>query len=173
MMSKLPQVVGSWLAEDMRLVWRRILVNEVCGWRLVPRMVRNQAYRSGSIPSQSPNIFQKLAVTGRASNLRIGRRTYIKAQVLTDCMGQIRIGDDCLLGLADDDPHKSPPTSPDRRPENLHGPMGVTIGDRMRIGTGAVIVPRVTGDCLPCSVYAGVPARRVKNFARPLHGKGA
>lgn len=111
-------------------------------------------------------------------DISIGDLSFLNRECLLDNTGPIRIGARCRIGprtmlLTSD--HELGPT------EERAGPLGagaVTIGDGCWLGAGVVVLPGVTigdgcviaaaalvnRDCAPNGVYAGVPARRLRDL---------
>ncbi|SBW19322.1 hypothetical protein FDG2_1225 [Candidatus Protofrankia californiensis] len=151
------------------------IVNGVGGSFLVPRPLRFLLYRLGGVRTRTMNIMPGSIVGHRASfgrgaavgsmcfiensaEVRIGERVKISPQVtiLTSTHDMLNgevsstvipkpvvIEDDCWLG------------------GRVTVMPGVTIGHHCVIATGAL----VNKDCKPYGLYAGSPARRVRDLA--------
>jgi acetyltransferase-like isoleucine patch superfamily enzyme len=175
------RIVRQWLGEDARRALQQLLVARVGGSWFTPRIVRHGAYRAAGMKTLGPNTFPDLTILGPASHVTVGRHSLIGAQCYFDAAGEIRIGDNCLIGprvmlLTSDHP-----TGPDGLPEMLPVGQPITIGDRVWIGAATLVLPGVTigegcvlaagavitSDCAPRGVYAGIPARRVKDLIDP------
>lgn len=152
-----------------------IIVNTLASSNMVPRVFRARIYRSMKLDINTHAIFPGCRFT--SPRISIGVHTFIN----DDCYfgsgtGTISIGDNCLIGpqvqiLA---------TSHSSDAGDSRGPVialttviedGVWLGARSLILPG-IIVERdcvvaagavVTQDCHAAGVYAGVPARRVKD----------
>ncbi|EIG58450.1 DapH/DapD/GlmU-related protein [Bradyrhizobium sp. WSM1253] len=127
---------------------------------------------------RSPVILRTLA---EGAVIEIGRNSGLSGTVLCAHKG-IQIGEGCLMGadvmIFDTDFH--PPDTLDRRfaqvsPQNVSEVIvgnnvfigtrsivckGVRIGDNAVIGAGSVVV----GDVEPNSIYAGSPARKIREL---------
>lgn len=113
-----------------------------------------------------------------SSSVRIGAGTRVGYGAYLDGVGPVSIGRKCAIGTraviltgyhpVGDASQRSGPIRPEP----------VTIGDGAWVGSGATILPGVTvgpgcvvaagavvtRDCEPDGVYAGVPARRIKDL---------
>lgn len=170
--------VAESLRIDARIAVRHLLVNTVGGAVWMPRAGRVVVYRLAGIRALGANLLPGSRFTG--TDVVIGDGTYVNGECYFDVgRGRLRIGRGCNLGpqvgvfgmthdLRGDGTY-------DRR--SHHDP--VTIGDRVWIGARASILPGVTvgdgcvvaagavvaADCEPGGLYAGVPARRVRDLA--------
>jgi acetyltransferase-like isoleucine patch superfamily enzyme len=143
--------------------------------------VRHAAYRAAGLDTRSPNVFPDLTVMGPAANVSIGAGTLIGAQCYFDAAGPVRIGESCLVGPRVMFLTSDHPTGPDGLPQMEPVGQAITIGDRVWIGAATLVLPGVTigngcvlaagavitSDCAPRGVYAGIPARRVKDLDDP------
>jgi maltose O-acetyltransferase len=110
----------------------------------------------------------------------IGDGTFVNAGCFIDNLAEVRIGSNCALGmqvLVLTSTH--PLGGPDRRALNPGTGLPVVIGDGCWVGARAVIMPGVTiapgcvigagavvtEDTEPDKVYAGVPARVVRELS--------
>ena len=122
-----------------------------------------------------------------STDIAIGN-SYLNREVLIDANAPVRIGDDCAIGMRTTiitSTHTIGPSSrragqPQSAPVTIADGCwlgacvtvlpGVTIGAGCVIATGAV----VTKDCEPNGLYAGIPARRVRDLelaAAAQHGR--
>ncbi|GAB2875268.1 acyltransferase [Nocardioides pacificus] len=159
---------------DLAMAWRHLVLDLVAGSGLVPRPVRWALYRALGLDVRTPNIFSGTRITGR--DLHIGRGTFLNHACYLDvAQGRIEIGERCHLGpevMVLTATHDLTDGSASTRSTYRT----TTIGDRVwlgarvtvlpgaRIGDGCVVAAGavVTGTCPPGGVYAGVPARRVR-----------
>lgn len=116
---------------------------------------------------------------GDAANVFIGHSSFVNTQCHLEAVAPIRIGRECGLGMQvlivtsghDIDDHGRWSAVRNARP--------VTLGDNVWVGARSVILPGVTvgehciiaagsvvtRDCAPWGLYAGVPARRVRDLS--------
>lgn len=118
---------------------------------------------------------------GTGAALVVGDRTVINRCVKIVCLGQVTIGDDCIIGdhayLSDVEYELSPfDVPPEHRSLTVPQPVvlepgaalgvgvvvkpGVTIGERAYVGAGAIVTKDVPAGCLAI----GAPARVVRRF---------
>lgn len=157
--------------------WRFVVITSAIGSPLVPRPLRWRLLRAYGMDVKrsaiSPNVF----IGSR--QLTVGRGAYINTGCFLDTFERITIGDRCSLGM-----QVTVITSShaDGTPGQRAGPLegapvsigagtwvgaratilpGVTIGEGCVIAAGSVVVK----NCGPHGVYAGVPARRVRDLS--------
>jgi len=170
------------LGQDLRWLPRNLVVNWLAPAIWMPRLARLALYRLCGLQLATAHISEHCRFDGTAG-ITIGRGTFVNADCRFDAMAPIRIGRDCAIAMG-----VLVGTSTHRLTEQGFDPVPsgqpVTIGDRCWIGARATILPGVrigddvviaagavvTGDCRSNSVYAGVPARRVRAL---LGGDGA
>lgn len=153
-----------------------VLVNGVLGSALMPRPLRLVGYRLFGGRVHSGNIFPGLRVYGSMRNVEIGPRTFLNAECYLEAVAEIRIGAGCQLGPQVMVVTSHHPTLPDGTVSRVAEGRRVEIGDRVWVGARAQILPGVriaddvviaagavvTRDCPVPGVYAGVPARLVR-----------
>jgi acetyltransferase-like isoleucine patch superfamily enzyme len=160
---------------------RSLLLNTLAGSALTPRMLRYALYRLAGIRTQSPDVLYRCVVEGSPANLSVGAGTFVNTGCFLEAVAPITIGRECALAM-----HVSIVTSghdltPDgrwsqqrsARPVVLGDHVwlgartlvvgGVTIGDRAVVAAGAV----VTKDCDAWGLYAGIPARKLRDLRDP------
>lgn len=157
--------------------FRDIVLNCVAGSALVPRTGRYLIYRAWGIQIGTRNISAGCFVSG--SNLTVGRKCFINYGCFFDATAPIVLGDGCHIGMRTllcTSTHELGGSA--RRAGKVHAqPItvgrgvwlgaqvtvlgGVTIGDGCVVAAGSV----VTSDCKPDSLYAGNPARRVRDLS--------
>ena len=156
---------------------RNIVVNGIGSSVFVPRPARYALYRAAGLQLRSWNIAGRCFIGGR--NLTIGRHCFINYGCSFDTLAAIDIGEGCRIGM---ETMICTSTHDLAGPEQRGGPLraepvrvgrgvwigarvtvlpGVTIGDGCVIAAGSV----VTNDCKPDSLYAGIPARRVRDLS--------
>ena len=173
-----PRTVIQWIWFDARVGTWDLIVNGLAASSLVPRFARYAVYRSVGLSTKTSSLapgiyFQSARTTiGRRSFVNRGTRFFAgessitlgdRVQVAmgvtflaeTHAIGgpeqrcdwrvvgaPVRVGDGCWIGA------------------NVTVLPGVTIGPGCVVAAGAV----VNRDCQPNGIYAGVPARRVKDL---------
>jgi maltose O-acetyltransferase len=154
-----------------------LLFNFLQGSKLMPGLLRWGLLRLWGIRSATRRISDGCWFGGR--DITIGRRTFVNFGCVFDNLGPIRVGDDCDLGmevLIATSTHAVAGT--DRRAGALSG-RPVEIGDGCWIGARAILLPGVTvgsgcivgagavvtRDCEPNGLYAGNPARRLRELS--------
>ena len=164
-----------WTREDVVRGFRHVYVNRLAGSHLIPRPVRFLIYRSVGAQVGRADIFAGLTITGRPQNLRIGHATGINVGCFFDCQGRVTVGERVMVGMGVTLITSDHPLGPDGRPQPAPAGRDIVIGDGVWLGARCMVLPGVTvgrgtivsagsvvtRDCLPDSVYAGVPARRV------------
>lgn len=165
------------LAEDLRWLPRNLIVNWLAPAIWMPRLGRVALYRLLGLDIRTPRVSEHCRFDGTAG-ISIGRGTFVNADCRFDAFAPIRVGEDCAIAMGvligtstheltgtgfDPVPHGEPVVIGDRCWIGARVTIlpGVTIGDDVVIAAGAV----VTADCAPNSVYAGVPARRLRGLA--------
>ncbi|GAB2969445.1 acyltransferase [Amycolatopsis acidiphila] len=171
---------GRRLASQVRIeLWSMTVgaaVNGVLGSALMPRPLRLAGYRLFGAQVRTGNIFPGLRVYGAMRNLEIGRRTFLNAECYLEPVAPIRIGEACQFGPQVMVVTSHHPTLADGTVSRVSEGRAVEIGDRVWVGARAQILPGVriaadvviaagavvTRDCPVPGVYAGVPARLVR-----------
>lgn len=154
-------------------------VNSVAGSHLLPGRARTLAYKFFGLDI-APSVLTRPEVIFRSKNLHIGDGTTINFRCVFDNRAGVYIGRNCGIGIGVvflNTDHKT--SDPNRRAGT--GSWGkVLVGDGVFIGTNAVIMPGViiergaviaagavvTGPCAADGLYAGVPARRIRELPR-------
>jgi maltose O-acetyltransferase len=171
-------VLGGQLKESARLAREQLLFTSIGGSALLPGTVRRLVFRgAGARLESSPGI--GFVFAGRPENLAIGSDVYMNRGVFIEAVGPVTIGTHCAFGMEAmivtshhgiDERGRWDPEATGR---------AVTIGDRVWVGARAVILPGarvdsdtviaagavVTGHCRGHGLYAGVPARRIRDFS--------
>ena len=154
----------------------RDLLTAVVAHPLTPVAARWRLLRAGGAEVPGALIFAGVRLPGR--DLAIGRGTFINRGVTWDGHGALRLGERCAVGhevLFLGGTHEIGDGG-NRAGKRVDRP--VTVGDGTWIGARAVVLPGVTigagciigagavvtRDCEPDGVYAGVPARRVRDL---------
>ena len=160
---------------DFEIALRHLVLNWLAGSAVLPRPLRHLVYRLAGLDIRTMNVFAHTRITGR--DLHIGRGTFVNHECYLDAAkGRIDIGADCHLGpqvMVLTATHDVGPTGASREDRYTT----TTIGDRVWLGARAMVLPGVSigdgcvvaagavvsADCLPGGVYAGVPARRIRD----------
>ncbi len=142
-----------------------------------PRIVRRLIYSAaGASVLSAPGV--KLIYAGRPSNLTVGRGVYMNRGVFIEAIAPVSVGHECSLGMEAMILTSHHPIDRSGRWQKLAEGHPVSIGDRVWIGARAVILPGatidsdvviaaaavVTGHCRSHGLYAGVPARRIREL---------
>lgn len=165
------------MRNSLYVLYRDVVINGIICSKVFPRGLRWMALRAVGMD------IQRCSINGNAffgtTNVSIGRDVFINNQAFIDTAARVTIGDRVSFG-----PRVTIITGthevgvPQRRAgANVAKPVtigagswlganvtvmpGVTIGEGAVIAAGAV----VTRDCLTPGVYAGVPARLVRELS--------
>jgi len=165
--------------DEQREATREWLLSSVVGSRMVNRNARAVLLRVLGVDI-GPRATIGSGVTWRSRRVSVGHHVFINADCFLDGPGAITIGDETVIGMRvllvtsthdiagpgrRASPARSDPVAIGRGCWIGAGAVvlpGVTIGDGCVVAAGAV----VTHDCEPDGLYAGVPARRVRDLAQ-------
>jgi maltose O-acetyltransferase len=175
-----------WTREDVVRACSHLYVNRLAGSHLIPRPVRFLIYRSVGIQVGRVDVFPGLTITGRPRNLRIGHGTGVNVGCFFDCQGRVTVGERVMVGMGVTLVTSDHPLTAEGRPQAAPAGRDIVIGDDVWLGARCMILPGVTvgpgtivsagsvvtRDCMPYSVYAGVPARRVGPLPTSASGQG-
>lgn len=169
------RLLGQSLGIDLWLAWRHLVLGIVAGTPLMPRIGRFLIYRMWGLRVETANIWPGCTILG--AGLRVGPATFINRECFFESIGEIEIGSRCQIGMQvimitsnHDLSAGGAAARSDYRP--------VRIGDDVWIGARAMILPGVTvadgaviaagsvvnRDLRERAVYAGVPARKVRDL---------
>jgi acetyltransferase-like isoleucine patch superfamily enzyme len=166
------------MVREARMIGHHVWFNTLAGSGLTPRFIRWLMYNLGGADVETTRLFAGATIVG--TDLHIGDRTFLNRRVYLDAgKGHVEVGEGCLFG-----PEVMVLTSThDVLPDGYSSPYGadVTIGDRVWLGARAMILPGVTvgdgcviaagavvtRDCAPGGLYAGAPARRIRDLHAP------
>jgi maltose O-acetyltransferase len=163
--------------EDFKFAIFNLVVNVFIGSPFVPRHLRRELYRALGFKIGAATLSPHL--TFKSSNVEIGDNVFINEGCLFDNLERVTIGDEVHVGpevLFGTSSHEPGDTSSRAGPVFL-APLAVSkgcwIGARamllpgVKVGEGCVVAAGavVTRDCLPHGLYAGVPARRVRDLS--------
>lgn len=165
------------LVKRTKSLVKNILLNTVAPSSLFSPKIRVYIYKTLGIKINKSYIFHGCFFGG--NNVKIGENSFINCRCFFDNTEAIEIGENCQMGMEVmfiTSTHEI--GKPERRAGSAIGkPIkvgngcwvcaratilpGVTIGDGCIIAAGSV----VTKDCLPNGLYAGVPAKRMKELS--------
>lgn len=162
---------------NARRLLRDILLNRFVASALVPRALRWRLLRAAgaSIPSWCA-IMPDGWYGG--TDFAIGEASTLNYGVFVDCSSRVSIGSRCDIGMQVMFCTGTHTIGPAGRRAGSATSSPIAIGDGVWIGARATILPGVTigdgcviaagavvsRDCEPRGVYAGVPARRVRDL---------
>jgi acetyltransferase-like isoleucine patch superfamily enzyme len=166
------------LGRDAGIAFRNFYLNGVAGSFLVPAVVRKFLYRAAGMRVDSRLVSPHCRIDGSPRNIGIGASTYVNVGCYFEGVGAIAVGKDCALGMqvmviTSDHPRlQGGGWNPDAKGK------AVIVGDRVWIGARATILPGVTvgddviiaagaivtRDCAAEGMYAGAPARRIRDI---------
>lgn len=166
---------------DVSMALRHLVLNVLAGAAVVPRPVRRLIYRAAGIQAGTMNVFSGVRITG--SNLVLGADTFVNHECYLDvAQGRIEIGSGCHLApqvMILTASHDLVSGAASREAAYAT----TVIGDRVWLGARVTVLPGVTvadgcvvaagavvaADCEPNGLYAGVPARRIRDLAPGDH----
>jgi maltose O-acetyltransferase len=156
------------------MIWD-VLVNYVAASVFLPNRIRAMMYRGLGILTMTNDIRSRCNFRG--TDIKIGQGSFINYSCVME--DHVEIGDNCMIAfdvILCTSTHKFGPHGK-RGGESVNLPIkigdgcwigarvtvlpGVTIGDGCIIAAGAV----VCSDCEADGLYAGVPARRIKELS--------
>jgi maltose O-acetyltransferase len=155
--------------------------NSLAASHAMPARLRTVIYRSIGLQVAMSSIVRP-GVIFRDKNVSIGPGSTINYRCVFDNRVGVNIGRHVGIGIGvvflNTDHNTDNPTL--RAGKSIWGP--VTVGDGAFIGSGSTILPGVsvgtgcvigagavvTKDCLPHGLYAGTPAKRVKDLPFPV-----
>jgi maltose O-acetyltransferase len=164
--------------DDLKRIPFDLAANRVLGSVLVPRLVRAAGYRLlGADVSIRANIYPH--VTFQTNRVTIGSAVTVNEGTRFANNGRVALQDNVSVGqevLFLSDSHEIGPTGRRNGGADIDAPIvvetgswigaraiimpGVTVGAGTIVAAGAV----VTRDCKPNRVYAGVPAREIREL---------
>ena len=165
------------LRQDVSWAWRHFRVNVVSGSDFMPRMGRYLLYRGSGIATSTPNIFSGCRFRGSAP-VTIGPSTFVNHDCSFEANAPIVIGRDCHIAMEVLFVTSDHAFEQGKGFSSRASYAGIRVGDRCWIGARAIILPGVTigddvvvaagavvvKDCASRGVYAGVPARRLRDI---------
>lgn len=172
----------------LRSAWpalkRDLLFNTLASSILVPLDLRWLLYRALGADVAPSRIKPHVWVGNRS--LKIGKGTFVNYRVKFNTLGSIAIGERCNIAMDVSFVTQSHELGSSSRRAGKNTARPIVVGNGVWIGTRAMVLPGVTigdgcvvaagavvaSDCEPNGLYAGVPARRVKDLpSDPLVGE--
>lgn len=161
---------------DVRGLPGELLVNTLAASALLPRVLRTLLYRVAGLRVRTPNVYPGSTIVGR--DLEIGRRSMLNRSCFIDATGPVRIGSRVHFGMRVNVVTSTHKQGDRRSRAGRVTADPVTVEDGCWIGAGATLLPGahvgagtivaagavVAGDCDPDSMYAGVPARKLREL---------
>lgn len=150
----------------------------LAGSYLLPGTGRKLALTAAGASAASPPG-PGLMLSGNPRNLTLGPGIYMNQRVSIDAAGLVTIGAGCAIGMEVlITTSKYATDAEGERSTQEATPRDVWIGDRVWLGARAIVLPGsviesdvivaagavVAGHCSGRAVYAGVPARRIRDF---------
>ncbi|MCJ1713751.1 acyltransferase [Microbacterium sp. M1A1_1b] len=167
----------SLLREDAATAVEHAVFSNLLGSVFLPRFVRRLLLRAGGAHVLS-GPGHGFSVTGGAHNLTIGRGVFINKSVSIESVAPVTIGDGSALGMRVSIMTSHHDIDSAGRWDPVASGRPVVIGERVWIGGGSMILPGahieddvivaagavVRGRLESHGVYAGVPARRIRDY---------
>lgn len=156
----------------------RVAVLWLAGHDLVPDRLRPWLLmRAGHRVDRSAVIFAGLRLTGEGI-LTVGRNTFISNDCLIDCSADVTIGADVAIAARTSLVSSGHECADPRRRAGARTMTAIEIGDGVWLGAGSTVLAGasvgagvvvaaaavVTRPCEAHGLYAGVPARRVRDL---------
>jgi maltose O-acetyltransferase len=162
--------------QDVAWAFGNLYLNGLCASFFTPRVLRWALYRARGLDVRTPNVFPRCTITG-GRDVTIGEGTFLNRGVYLEAVAPISIGRDCQVAMQVLIVTSTHPIENGRFGHDRVG-RPVTIGDRCWIGARAIVLPGVTigddvvvaagavvtADCTPGGLYAGIPARRIRDL---------
>ncbi|MFJ5963055.1 DapH/DapD/GlmU-related protein [Pseudarthrobacter oxydans] len=155
---------------------RDLILNTVIASSAFPRPLRWGALRAYGLKVEKSRISP--GVWFGSHRVTIGAGTFINYGCMFNTSAPVTIGRNCDIGMRVTFVTSSHRIGSRERRAGAATSAPITVGDGVWIGAAAVVLPGVTigegvivaagavvtSDCAPNGVYAGVPARRVKEL---------
>lgn len=175
---RIPRYVR-FLPADLRFAGYHLLVNTIGGSPLVPRGLRILIYRLAGMRVGRANLYHSIIFHGTGP-VSIGNNAMLNATVEIDNRMPVTIGEGVHIAfgvLIATSSHEIGPSEQRASPQLQNAPVsigrgswigarsiilpGITIGAGVVIAAGSV----VTSDCKPNRLYAGIPARPIRQLS--------
>lgn len=171
------KTVFSIFRDDFLQMIPDLILNTIASSAFTPRLLRWLIYKAYGIKTQAISIYPDCYI--KTPNLTIGKGTFINRGCFFDNVSEIELGENCSIGMEVmfcSSTHMI--GSEEKRASAQTIGLPIKVGTGTWIGTRAVILPGVTigsgciiaagsvvtKDCEPNGLYAGVPAKRMKEL---------
>ena len=171
------KLMSEWVWQDIQFSTWDFFVNGLTASAATPRPRRYYCYRLAKIDIQTPSIASGCFFTG--AKVKVGKGCFINFRCFFDSrVASIEIGKECEIGMEVLFCGTTHQTGPRRHRCGAVVGKPIVVGDGCWIGARATILPGVTigegciigagavvaSNCLKNGLYAGVPARRIKDL---------
>lgn len=180
---KVPRYIRC-LPHDIQLAWRHITINVIAGSALVPRGLRIVLYNAFGIKTARASIYPHVRFISMGpvrieANVMINSGVTIDNRVSVTIEKSVSIGPEAYIGTA------THTIGPMHERAGAFAGKPVVIGAGTWVGARAVILPGViigpgcviaagsvvTKDCESNTLYAGVPARKIRELDAPASAR--
>lgn len=165
------------LKEDVVWGLHHLVMNTVAGSFATPRAARAAIYRLMGVRTQTLSIFDGCTIVG-SETLTIGPLTFINRECYFETVAPITIGAKTAIAMQVAFITSTHPFTELGHFNPVPTGLPITVGDRCWLGARAIILPGVTigddvvvaagaivtKDCASGGLYAGVPARRIRDL---------
>jgi maltose O-acetyltransferase len=166
------------LGEDVRAASQHLVLVSWGGSVFLPRSGRRLLYRAmGAELESAPGA--SFGFMGDPHNLRVAENVYFNQRVFVDALGPVSVGAGSAFGMEVMILTSHHPVDADGRWQADAVGLPVSVGERVWVGARAVLLPGaviesdvivaggavVAGRCRAGGLYAGVPARRIRDHA--------
>ncbi|RXZ78249.1 acyltransferase [Paenibacillaceae bacterium] len=165
-----------WSFIDLKSIWWHFWINVFASSILTPRFLRYFIYKLFKLDIRTPSMLGRTFIASR--NLHVGKRSFINYGCYFENLAHVKIGNGCSIAMEVMFCTASHLIgAPDQRAGEVDAkPIivgnGTWIGTRstilggVTIGEGCIIAANslVNKDCEPNSIYAGVPARKIRQL---------
>lgn len=155
---------------------RSITINGIASWEIIPSRFRWRVLRAFGVDVNSAMISPK--VWFGSNRVSIGRATFVNRECMFSTHAPITIGENVDIGMRVMFITASHEVGPEHHRAGKHTTAPITVESGVWIGAGTTVLPGVTigrgtviaagsivtSDCEPNSLYAGVPARRIRSL---------
>lgn len=157
---------------------KELLINKVASSSVIPGRLRIKIYNMCGMKIKASSMWYDIDFRG--TNIEIGEGSWVNRKCSFDCdTAKIEIGKNCAIGMNTLFLTNTHEIGNEECRCGKNFKKGITIEDGCWIGARATILPDVTigkgcvigagslvnKDCKPNGLYAGVPARRIKDLS--------